>query len=344
MGHWAMRTCRDDEEIRQYIHDELSQGRLRQGWGWDESQNLGHIDSLWANDEPLSSDQQEASRHWRMGNGEGPDYMQVDDLIVVANVPNDGLFTICRITGNYEFNIPEEFEDFGHIRPVEVLTPQGISNDHKLVHADLRRSFRCRSRMWNVEAHAACLDGILESLQSGLAPEELTHGSTADGRAESVVAELITEPLDQMATRLEKALPQSVKAEEWEPVLRSALEQLFPVSVYHTGGAQERGADIEIVIPNPFEKNRDWIVPVQVKDYEGEVPVQVADQLKQAIDSRQAAYRVIAVVLLVSNAKASEGLEARMADLTAEYGVPFMFCGHDRFLRLLARGYLRKQA
>ena len=29
---------------------------------------------------------------------------------------------------------------------------------------------------------------------------------------------------------------------------------------------------IEIRIPNPFEEDRDWVVPVQVKDYEGFEP------------------------------------------------------------------------
>ena len=53
-------------------------------------------------------------------------YMQVGDLVAVLNVPSDGLFTICRITGDYYFEIVEEFGDFGHVRPVEVLTPNGV--------------------------------------------------------------------------------------------------------------------------------------------------------------------------------------------------------------------------
>ena len=141
-----------------------------------------------------------------------------------------------------------------------------------------------------------------------------------------------------MADRLGKALPESVRAEEWEPVLRLALESLFPVAVHHTGGPRELGADIEIVIPNPFEEDRDWIVPVQVKDNEGEV----ADQLKEAFVSRSRYGQVIAVVLLVSNAVASKVLVARMRELSNKYSVPFVFCGRDLFLRLLARGFLRR--
>ena len=145
-----------------------------------------------------------------------------------------------------------------------------------------------------------------------------------------------------MAERLGTALPSSVRAEEWEPVLRSALDSLFPVSVYRTGGPREHGADIDIVIPNPFEENRDWIVPVQVKDYEGEVGAEAANQLEEAFGSRSEYGRVIAVVLLVSNAIASEALVERMHELSDQYRVPFVFCGRDLFLRLLARGFLRR--
>ena len=276
MSCWAMRIS-PEEEHRRFLLHELYAGRLRQGWGSHESQDLRRIEGLWATGDQLSEEQQGAARHWRMGNGPGNDYMQVGDLVAVPNVPNYGLFTICQITGDYYFEIAEQFGDFGHVRPVEILTPNGVANDHHLVHAGLRRSFRARQRLWNINAHCDTLNTIL---QAGLAPEVLTSGTTPVGRVESVVSELITEPLVLMADRLGRALPESVRAEEWEPVLRLALESLFPVSVHHTGGRSERGADIEIVIPNPFEEDRDWIVPVQVKDHEGEVSPEVADQLE----------------------------------------------------------------
>ena len=339
MNCWAMRTSRDSEEHRRFLYAELHRGRLRQGWGWDQTQDLRNLEDLRENGDELSVIQKQAGRHWRMGNGPGDDYMQVGDLVTVLNVPSDGLFTICQIKDDYDYEVAHEFEDFGHVRPVKVLTPDGVSNDHSLVHADLRRSFRCRSRLWNIRSHCTSLDSIL---RSGLAPAELTLGSTPVGRVESVVSELITEPLNLMADRLERALPERVRAQEWEPVLQLALASLFPVSVHHTGGPHERGADIEIVIPNPFEENRDWIVAVQVKDYEGEVRAEAADQLEEAFASRSRFARVIAVVLLVSNAVASETLVERMRALSDRYGVPFVFCGRDLFLRLLARGFLRR--
>ena len=336
---WAMRTSREQEEHRRFLHGELMEGRLRQGWGYHESQDLHYIEALRANGDPLTEIQQRAARHWRMGNGQGDDYMQVDDLVAVPNMPEDGLFTICQITGDYYFEIAEEFDDFGHVRPVEVATPNGVSNSHHLVDAGLRRSFRAQSRLWKISRYYACLYQIL---QAGLAPEELTRGSTPEGRVESIVSEVITEPLGLMADRLGHALPRSVRAEELEPVLQLALESLLSVSVHHTGGPRERGADLEIVIPNPFEENRDWIVPVQVKDYDGEVGPEAADQLEEAYNVRSEYGRVIAVVLLVSDAVASEALNERTRELTSRHGVPFVFCGRDLFLRLLARGFLRR--
>ena len=349
MNCWAMRTSRAKEAHREFVRDELYAGRLRQGWGYDHSQDLHRLQDLWHKHEGLSDLQKEAARHWRMGNwrkGVGreraEDYMQVGDLVVVPNVPEDGLFTICRVAGHYRFERAEKYKDFRHIRPVEVLTRGGISNGHELVPAGLRRSFRCRSRLWNVRRFEESLNEIVKKCVGGNAPHEFRRGRTPDGRVDSIVSELITDPLRLMADRLGKHLPTHLQGSEWEPVLRSALEYLFPVSVNWTGGAYERGADIEIVIPNPFEEDQRWIVPVQVKDHDGTVEAKVADQLKQAFESRSKSGRVIAVVLLVSNAEASEELKERMRDLEKHYSVPFVFCGRDRFLQLLAQGYLRR--
>jgi len=339
MNCWAMRIYRDYGETSQFLLSELQGGRLRQGWGGDESQNLVQIYECWDTGRQLTPIQQGASRHWRMGNGPGDDHMQVDDLVAVMNTPADGLFTICRITGQYRFDIADGFGDFGHVRPVEVLTPQGVSYSHQLVHADLRRSFRCRLRLWSITPYCAVLNHILNS---GIQPEELACGTTPEVRVDSAVSELVPEQLSAMADRLGMVLPAIVRVEEWEPVLTSALESLFPVSVSHVGGPHEYGADIEIVIPNPFSENRDWIVPVQVKDYEGEVGDEVAEQLRRAFTSRNQYGQVIAVVLLVSNAVASKALEEKMRYLADEYHVPFLFCGRDLFLRLLARGFLRQ--
>ena len=248
MMYWAMRTSRDTQQSRAFVTDELSNGRLRQGWGYDPTQDLRRIQDAWHENKPLTEMQAEASRHWRMADGPADDYMNVDDIVLVPNMPLDGLFTLCRITGRYDFRIPPEIGDFGHFRPVEVLTPHGVANEHELVDAGLRRSLRYQGRLWRISPYADCVEAILGS---DLPPEDLSQGVTAAGRTDSLVAELVAEPVNVMADQLAAKLRQRLQSAEWETGILSALEPLFPATVRHTGGPNERGADLEVVIPTP---------------------------------------------------------------------------------------------
>lgn len=326
MMYWAMRTSRDSAQFRSFVTNELSACRLRQGWGSDSTQDLRCIHDAWRKDEPLTEIQKDASRHWRMADGDPDDYMTVGDVVLVPNMPVDGLFTLCRITGGYDFEIPHEVGDFGHYRPVEVLTPDGVANEHKLVDAGLRRSLRYQGRLWRVPAYSDCLEAII---QSDLPAADLALGVTAAGRSDSLVAELIAEPINLMAEQLAAGLGGRLQGAEWETAILGALEPLFPATVRHTGGRNEQGADLEVVIANPFDDRSDWIVPIQIKDYQGLVAGDVLAQLEQAYRTRRASGRgnVIAVVLLATDAEPSGELQQGMFRLSEQYRVPFIFCG-----------------
>ena len=106
MAYWAMRTSRDTSQSRNFVTEELSRGRLRQGWGYDPTQDLRCIHEAWRENEELTREQKDASRHWRMADGEdreADEYMNIGDIVLVPNMPSDGLFTLCRITGDYDF-------------------------------------------------------------------------------------------------------------------------------------------------------------------------------------------------------------------------------------------------
>ena len=340
--YWAMRTTRDDEKSRDFIKQELWNGRLRQGWGSDDKLDLRVIHKAWDDGVPLDKDQVDASRHWRMANGNPGVYMNVDDVVLVPNMPDDGAFTLCRVCGDYDYG-PDELDDFRHIRPVEVLTPLGVANEHELVSKELRRSLRCRSRLWNVTAHSACIKQILSSDRS---PEDLCQGSTPVGRAQSIVSDAVVEPIRVMAQRLGNSLPQKLYGAEWEQAVGLALESLFSATVNHTGGPKEQGADLEVVISNPFvvEEEHDWIIPIQVKDHQGIESADVVDQLEEAFESRNRDGRrtVIAVVLLVTEAEASKELQEMLNRLSKDKGVPFLYCGRTDFMSVLAKGFLRR--
>ena len=339
--YWAMRTTRDNEKSREFIRREFLGGRLRQGWGWADKLDLHKIQAAWAESQALDPDQVAASRHWRMANGKRGEYMSVGDVILVPNMPEDGCFALCRVSGEYEFGPDHENEwgDFRHIRPVEVLTPDGVANEHKLVTADLRRSLRCRSRLWNITAHGECIEGILSSDPS---KEDLRRGIRPRDRAEGFVGDAITKQIDDMSKRLMEGLPLELYGSEWEKAIMPALESLFTVTVNHTGGSGERGADLEVVISNPFEEDLDWIIPMQVKDHQDIENSNVVGQLEEAFESRNEHNRVIAVVLLVTQAEASAELKEELKRLTKEKRVPFLYCGRSDFMRVLAKGFLRQ--
>ena len=170
---WAMRTSRDSEGHRRYVLGQLGAGVLRQGWGYQPDQDLRVVKAVV--DDPtrgwsaLSQDQRWTSGHWRMIGelADRPeDAMLTGDVVLVPNMPQNGSFTLCRLTGGYDYATDPAVGDLGHQRPVEVLTPGGVANDHPLVSAGLRQSLRCRSRLWWIGPPSPLPDGDRRGLSS----------------------------------------------------------------------------------------------------------------------------------------------------------------------------------
>jgi hypothetical protein len=343
-----MRTSRDTEDHRTFIRAELSQGRLRQGWGYSLDQDLRSVRSRvenpsvgWAG---ISEDEQWAWGHWKMlgeASAAPNNAMLVRDIVLVPNVPQNGLFTLCRITGPYDYAIDPIMKDFGHLRPVEVLTRDGVAYSHPLVSADLRRSLRCRSRLWWIGDYAVGIAELIAKAEAGQSAS-LRQGMDHTLRAQSKVAEEIRVSLNSLAKAIEGPLKTTLQSAEWEPVLRAALVPLLrDVQVIHTGGPNEQGADVEIHIPNPFDPKEPWIIAVQVKDYEGQIGADVADQLEQAIKARlgvEAQGRLVAVVLASIGAEPTAELNNALEKLSREYGVSISCVHGGGLMRVLARG------
>lgn len=347
---WAMRTSRDSEAHRRYVIGELDNGRLRQGWGYQADQDLRVVKAVvddptrgWA---ALSQDQRWTSGHWRMLGelaARPDDAMLTGDVVLVPNVPQNGSFTLCRLAGQYEFALDPAIGDLGHLRQVEVLTPGGVANDHPLVSAGLRQSLRCRSRLWWIGHHLPCLQRVIDAfrMQGG---DALRLGADPVERARRSVSEAVEASLNGLAAAIAAPLRGTLQAAEWEPVIGGALLPLVrDVQVIHTGGPAEHGADLEIHVPNPFAPASPWIIAVQVKDYVGDVGAHVADQLEQAITSRQGADapgQLVAVVLASVGASPSDGLVEGMKRLSETYGVSVSCVHGENLMRVIARGLL----
>ena len=131
--YWAIRTDKDNKSL---LLDELRAGRLRQGWGYNPSQDLKLIQKeidlggkWW---ERITEEQKEALPHIRMLSAAN-DSVKKGDWVLVPNLPEYGSFFVAEIVGDYYFSLLELAEDihnvggrdYGHVLPVRLITEQG---------------------------------------------------------------------------------------------------------------------------------------------------------------------------------------------------------------------------
>jgi hypothetical protein len=144
-GYWVMRTSPGRRDL---IWSEAVAGRLRQGWGWDEAQNLDVIAEAIRHGIPLDEGQHLARRSRKMRTTER-DGMRVGDIVVTPNLPAWGDLSVFRITGSYCWDpIDLGIEDrFGHVLPVELLAER-VDRRSPAVSDALRTMLRPQPRLY----------------------------------------------------------------------------------------------------------------------------------------------------------------------------------------------------
>ena len=348
MNIWAMRTSRNSEEHINFVKNELeNKGILRQGWGYCDEQDLRKIYDKQKDPnfdwKEYSSDELDAWRSAKMLGKYVPatwNPILVGDIILVPNMPKDGFFTLCRVTGDYSYSEDTEVGDLRHMLPVEVITKGGVAYSNENVDAALRGSLRCRGRLWNINPHKDCVDKII-SLVKDKKEYLLREGSDHVERAKETVDAAITTSVDNLSDTIIKELPSVLQGTEWEPVLCYVLDPLMKnIQIEHTGGPSECGADIVINIPNPFDEQFPWIIVIQVKNYKGEIGVEVAEQLKQAIDSRKDQGQVIAAYVLTTADDISEKLKNALTNIKEEYKIAADCVNLSQIKQIITKGML----
>ena len=129
---WAFRV---DRRFLSLLDGELQQKRLRQGWGWDEKQDL---------------------RNMQLDGGAGRNKsmfrkVKKDDLILIPHLPCLGQITVARATEDwdkgYQFSVFTT-GDHGHIFPAKPL--KNFHRSNVKIPASLRGTFRNPCRFWNI--------------------------------------------------------------------------------------------------------------------------------------------------------------------------------------------------
>lgn len=131
---WGYRI---DIKQAQFFFDELMEGRLRQGWGYDISQDLRNA--------VLEKD---TKRNRRMFNK-----VKKGDIVLIPHLPNRGEVSFVEATEDwdklYRFDIDKKMGDYGHIFPAKYL--KKVNRNSNLISNNIRSTLRNQSRFWNIK-------------------------------------------------------------------------------------------------------------------------------------------------------------------------------------------------
>lgn len=348
-GYWAIRSDRDNQAL---LLGELRAGRLRQGWGYYDNQDL-HImqaeaeqgGDWWAR---LTDDQRSAWGNLKML-GAGDNSVQVGDVILVPNLPEYGYFMLVRVTGPYryeplqladEHDVNDLGQDYGHILPVSVLTPQGINRYADDVDASIRTTLRTPMRMWNLGGYSEAIEQLVTATQAGA---DTATATTGEGRLATAWESALSAASETLNQQLGGQLDIRFQAAEWEEPIKLVLQSLYPKSeVIWTGGPYENGADLVLKIPDHFGGGLPWIVLIQVKNYADEIGSAVLEQLRTAYNSYRDQGKILSLVAMTTAETASDALRNGADALEKELGVSVEIILRKRMLRLLSDGLMER--
>jgi hypothetical protein len=91
-----------------------------------------------------------------------PDGMRVGDIVVAANPPEWGRFSIFRVIGSYTW-APEDIglrDQFGHVLPVELLAV-GVDRRAPVVSDALRSMLRPQTRLFSISDFSGDVERVI---------------------------------------------------------------------------------------------------------------------------------------------------------------------------------------
>ena len=289
--YWGFRI---DNRAQEFFRDELKDGRLRMGWGY-EGQDLRGPESAW---DAGTRRNLRALRDVKKGH-----------ILLVPYLPDWHWVAIVEATEDwdqsYRFDIPPNHKDYGHIFPAELV--KWFSREAADVTGNLRAALRVRSRFWSMDRLSKDIDTLRNTEQGNLDKSITDEGRLHDaiksafGTAfkESVFHEAVYENLNKEFDNT-----------RWENVLVKVLETLYPAPcvVTRVGGRNEKshGTDILISLPGVGD-GPDHVIAVQVKDWDGSAGNYPVDQVgKAAWWENESDYHVIEKVVILTKAQRAD--------------------------------------
>jgi hypothetical protein len=264
-NYWCYRI---DSRFLDFFKDELfSKSQLRQGWGWDNRQNL---------------------RDLKMDEGAGrnrPMFNKVKkgDILLVPRLPDFGKIAIVEAIEDwkigYRFSIEQKHGDYGHIFPANYI--KCFTRNNKNVTGNLRSTLKNPSRFWNINHYKEDVEFLLNIEESDLEKKQ-DHQS----RLISLVGHVFNNCFEEyeFTNAIYDEFNKQFTREEWEFAIVYGLQELFPFyNIERVGGIEEKkhGTDILVKMPSLINDYM-YAIAIQVKDYVDVVGEEVINQINKA--------------------------------------------------------------
>ena len=331
--YWGYRIDASSTEAIEFFWEELKEGRLRQGWGYDPGQDLRDM----------------KVDGGARGNLTMLERVKKGHILLVPRLPNWDQVAIVEATDDwdkaYRYDIPKAHGDYGHIFPARFR--KSFSRHNKHVGGALQSTLKARNRFWNIDH----IDRIKEHVQGLLdTQEDLASDISAKERFENATEGAFKSAPDVFSKEVYEVLKEQFEAAGWEKVLVEVLEAVYPgCDVRHTAGRGEalHGTDILIEIPGlgRLPRRTRYAIAVQVKDQGGQIDVaRIMEQISKA-DSWErrtdpAEDQVTLVEKVVLMTKANKTANAKLVDAGKEQGVCFVFADD---LKDILKDYARRK-
>lgn len=302
INYWCYRV---DTSNLNFFWEQLNEGKLRQGWGWDEKQSLVNFTL-----------DEGAGRNRPMFNK-----VKKSDILLIPQLPNWGEVALVEATEDwdkgYVFKIDDTLGDYGHIFPAKYL--KKFTRDNKHVTGNLRSTLKNPSRFWNINHYAVDVELLLSKEVT-----ELSARQDYKSRLEGSIGNIFSEVFDEIlfADKLYEKLTEQFHSEEWEFALVHGLKQMFPFyQIERVGGPNEifHGTDILIKLPGIIS-NYGYAIAIQVKDYDGFVGTDVIAQINKADtywDTEN--LKLIEKIVIITKAKKDENIQLLEHDKSVKF-------------------------
>ena len=263
--YWGYRI---DVNNASFFWNELQNGRLRQGWGYDNGQDLNNM-----------TVDEGAGRNRRMLD------VKKGDILLVPRIHRWDEVSIVEATEDwdkgYRFEIDEKLCDYGHIFPARCL--RHFKRNSPIITGEVRSSLHNPMRFWNMDYYSKSIDAIVESDQ-----DKLLEIQSLDERFKSTIIKVYESLFDSnsFSSQLFDIMCKQFSRDEWEYALIAGLKLLYPkpyFRVERTGGVSEclHGTDITVSFKSIVSET-EYVIAIQVKDYEGFVSGDVISQINKA--------------------------------------------------------------